>query len=69
MRAFRFVVVGVLVAGALAVVAPEANAQEPAVPEICASLATLSSKLAVITSGFGGGNLDIDALRDLSIRS
>jgi hypothetical protein len=58
MRTFRVLVVGVLVAGGLAVLAPGASASVPAVSKSCQTLSTLNKSLEQAIADGNAGKFD-----------
>jgi hypothetical protein len=66
MRRFRVFVVGVLVAGGLAVLAPGAGASLPTVSKTCRSLNTLSKNLDKAVANGNLGQVDSGAINSLS---
>jgi hypothetical protein len=66
MRTFRVLVVGVLVAGGLAVLAPGASASVPAVSKTCQSLNSLNKNLEAALAAGNAGKFDSGAISNLS---
>jgi hypothetical protein len=66
MRTFRVSVVGVLVAGGLAVLAPGASASVPAVSKTCQSLNTLNKNLEQALASGNAGKFDSGTINNLS---
>src|SRR5436190_4336292 len=65
-RTFRVLVVGVLVAGGPAVLAPGASASVPAVSKTCQSLSTLNKSLDKAVANGYSGEVDSGAVNNLS---
>jgi hypothetical protein len=66
MRTLRVLVIGVLIAGVLAVSASGAIASAPAVSKICRSLNPLNQKLQKALSSADSGKVDSGAVKDVS---
>ena len=61
MRTLRVLVVALLIAGGLAVLAPEATASAPAAPKVCQSLNSLNQKLQKALASARTGKADTAA--------
>ena len=66
MRPLRVLVIGVLVAGALAVRAPGANASVPGVSKTCRSLNTLNQNLEDALASGDTGHVDSSAVNNVA---
>ena len=66
MRTIRLLVIGVLVAGGLAALAPEANASVPTVSKTCRTLNTLNQNLEKALASGESGHVDTGAISNLS---
>jgi hypothetical protein len=66
MRTFRVLVVGALLAGGLAVLAPGASASVPDVSKTCQSLSTLNKSLEQAIASGNSGKFDSGAINNLS---
>ena len=66
MRTFRVLVVGMVVVGWVAVLAPGASAAVPAVSKTCRSLNTLNKNLEAAIASGNAGKFDSGAINNLS---